>query len=189
MKLFHREQLIRVTCSSAVRRWVEEYAFKCDNLKLNRQTCSWKWQNGMWMWATNCAAILMNFLMSWTLLLSSGHSSTSVITHNWTSLQRCSSSSSATVRLPPPPLPWWLEVKKTRSCCTNEVTNNQDLDSYNIGSIIMFTIGRNKTSCTEWKMAQSRLVRATATSHVFKVSMRAVLCCSSELSVNGFWRW
>lgn len=37
-------------------------------------------------------------------------------------------------------------------------------------------------------MAQSKLVRATATSHVFKLSMRAVLCCSSELSVNGFWR-
>ena len=45
-----------------------------------------------------------------------------------------------------------------------------------------------QTSCTESKMVQSKLVRATATSHVFKLSMRAVLCCSSELSVNGFWR-
>lgn len=45
-----------------------------------------------------------------------------------------------------------------------------------------------QTSCIESKMVQSKLVRATATSHVFKLSMRAVLCCSSELSVNGFWR-
>lgn len=44
-----------------------------------------------------------------------------------------------------------------------------------------------QTSCTESKMLQSKLVRATATSHVFRLSIRAVLCCSSELSVNGFW--
>lgn len=57
---------------------------------------------------TNCAAILMNFFMSWTLLQSVGHNSTSVTTHSWTSLQRCSSSSSATVW---PPLLWRLKVK------------------------------------------------------------------------------
>lgn len=57
---------------------------------------------------TNCAAILMNFFMSWTLLQSVGHNSTSVITHSWTSLQRCSSSSSAAVW---PLLPWRLKVK------------------------------------------------------------------------------
>lgn len=56
----------------------------------------------------------MNFLMSWTLLQSRGHSSTSVITHSWTSLQRCSSSSSATVWLL---LAWRLKVKYTSSCC------------------------------------------------------------------------
>lgn len=43
-----------------------------------------------------------------------------------------------------------------------------------------------QTSCIESKMVQSKLVRATATSHVFKLSTRAVLCCSSELSVKGF---
>lgn len=58
--------------------------------------------------ATNWAAILMNFLISWTLLQSVGHSSTSVITHSWTSLQRCSSSSNATVW---PALLWRLKVK------------------------------------------------------------------------------
>lgn len=37
-------------------------------------------------------------------------------------------------------------------------------------------------------MVQSSLLRATAMSHVFKLSMRAVPFCSSELSVKGFWR-
>lgn len=43
-----------------------------------------------------------------------------------------------------------------------------------------------QTSCTASKIAQSKSVSATATSQVFKLSMWAVLCCSSELSVKGF---
>lgn len=35
---------------------------------------------------THCAAILMNFLRSWTRLLSVGHKQTSVTTQSWTSL-------------------------------------------------------------------------------------------------------
>lgn len=51
-----------------------------------------------------------------------------------------------------------------------------------IGSFI------GQTSWMESKMAQSKLVRATATSQVFKLSIRAVLCWSSELSVKGSYR-
>ncbi len=66
-------------------------------------------------WAyTYCAAILMNFLKSCTRLQSVGHSSTSVITHCWDSLQRCNSCSSATVW---PALASRLRVKYTSSCC------------------------------------------------------------------------
>lgn len=45
-----------------------------------------------------------------------------------------------------------------------------------------------QTSCIESSMVQSMQVRATAMSHVFKLSIRAALCCSSELSVKRFWR-
>lgn len=41
------------------------------------------------VWATHCAAILMNFLRSCTLLLSWLHRQTSVTTHSWTWLNLC----------------------------------------------------------------------------------------------------
>lgn len=44
-----------------------------------------------------------------------------------------------------------------------------------------------QTSWMESNMLQSMLLKATATFHVFKLSMWAVLCCSFEFSVNGFW--
>lgn len=58
-----------------------------------------------------------------------------------------------------------------------------DLDAANNEHVFM-----GQTSCTESSMFQSMRVRATATSHVFKLSIRAALCCSSELSVKRFWR-
>lgn len=137
--------------------------------------------------ATNCDAILMNFLMSCTRLQRDGHSSTSVITHSWTSLQRCSSSSRATVW---PLLRSRLKMKQTSSCC-NESSRHSGLmsiwfHSHFSKAVIGSFVGQ--TSRMESKMAQSKLVRATATSQVFKLSIRAVLCWSSELSVKGSYR-
>lgn len=116
--------------------------------------------------ATHCAAILMNFLRSCTLLLSWLHRQTSVTTHSWTWLNRRRNRSRLAVVLLKfcRPKVWyssscWGE-KRRRDYRRRWIVQRLLLrnDPSLIFLMLMFSLGGCATSCMQLKSSQSNMV-------------------------------